>query len=323
MAIVGYFKNLDEAVKLVQDKLLLAGVIEEIIKEGQLLPRLPFFTINTRSIVYNREKTLPEAAFYDIHEQLPWKAEVEYAAQVTLELKRVAYQAVIDRFIEATYTNPNVYRQQILSELRKGCMFTIEDKIIYGNSSANPKEFDGLANLVDDGMRINQNGALSLANLRRMIDSVKPRPDLLLMPFELQRRMDAAMWEAGISAGSIVRVATDERALGGRMTFFEGIPILPSDFLVAEANDGKTKWSTGTKYYSVYAIRFGQIQQGGVCMATGGETGGIDFFRIITLDELEDYDAAGIRLVAYCALALGSTKSLGQIYGITDSAIVA
>ena len=43
MAIIGHFKDLTELSKLVQDKLLLAGVIEEIIEEGQLLPRLPVF----------------------------------------------------------------------------------------------------------------------------------------------------------------------------------------------------------------------------------------------------------------------------------------
>jgi len=323
MAIVGHWKDLSEAVKLVQDKLLLAGIIEEIIEEGQLLPRLPIFAIDSKSIVYNREKTLPSADFYDIHEQIPWQADVEYATQVEVTLKRISRQDVLDNFIMKTYRNPNDYRALVLSELRKGCMRTIEDKLIYGNSSANPKEFDGLCCLVDSSQRTNQNGALSLANLRKAIDAVKPKPDFILMPFELQRRMDAAMWEAGITSGSIVRVASDERGLGARMTYFEGIPIVPSDYLVAEANDGKTKWSTGTKYYSVYVMRLGQIQQGGICLCVGGDTGGPDFFHIVELDELEDYDAGGIRLVAYCALAMGSTKALHQIYGITDAAIVA
>lgn len=322
MAIVGHFKDLAEASKLVQDKLLLAGIIEEIIEEGQLLPRLPVTVIDSKSIIYNREKTLPSADFYDIHEQIPWKADVEYSSQVEVSLKRIVRQDVLDKFIMMTYKNPNDYKAVVISELRKGCMRTIEDKLIYGDSSVNPKEFDGLGKLCDPSMKIAMNGALSLSKLRELIDKVRPKPDFLLMPFELQRRFDAAMWEAGISQGSIVRVATSPNGLGERVTHFEGIPILPSDYMVAEDATG-AKWSSGTKYYSIFAVRLGHIQSGGVCLVVGGDTGGPDFFHIVELDELEDFDAGGIRLVAYCALAVGSTKALGRIYAITDAALTA
>lgn len=322
MPIVGHWNNLAEAVKLVQDKMLIAGVVEEIIEQGQLLPKLPVFAITGKSVVYNREKTLPAAAFYDIHEQIPWRADTEYTAPVELELKRVARQDVLDNFMLKTYRTPNDYKALVLSELRKGCMRTIEDTLIYGDKATKPKEFDGLSKLVDSGQRTNQNGALSLANLRKAVDAVKPKPDFIMMPFELQRRMDAAMWEAGISANAIIRVATDARGLGERVTFFEGTPIVPTDYLLAEANDG-TKYVSGTKYYSVYLVRLGQIPDGGVSLAIGGDTGGPDFFHIVELEELEDYDAGGIRLVAYCALALGSTKALHQVYAVTDAAVVA
>jgi len=325
MAIVGYWANLAEAVKLVQDKLVIAGLIEEVIKEGHLLPKLPVFAIDAKSIVYNREKTLPTAEFVDIHEQLEWKTGVEYT-QVSLELKRIVRQSILDHFIMKTYKNPNDYKALVLSELRKGVMHFLEDKLIYGNSSTNPKEFDGLHALAAAGcaLDIDEGGPLSLANLRAAIDAVKPKPDLILMPFELQRRMDAAMFEAGITAGAIIRVATDVRGIGERLTYFEGIPILPTDFIVAEQEGSPgTKYSSGTKVYPVFVLRFGQLTQGGLCMAIGGETGGPDFFQVTQLDVLEDYDAGGIRLVAYCALALGSTKALARIYDITDAAITA
>jgi len=323
MAIVGHYDDLAEAQKLVQDKLLISGIIEEIIEEGQLLPKLPIFTIDAKSVVYNRETSTPSAAFYAIHEQIPWKADVTYATQVELELKRVARQDILDNFIMKTYRVPNDYKALILSELRKGCMRTIEDKLIYGQVSSDAKEFDGMCKLAATAMRLGIDGPLGLSRLRVAIDAVKPKPDFILMPFELQRRMDAAMWEAGISANSIIRVATGAQGLGERVTYFEGIPIIPSDYLVAEANDGRTKYSSGTKFYSVYLVRLGQIEAGGLCLCIGGDTGGPDFFHIVELDELEDYDAAGIRFVAYCALALGSTKSLYQVYALTDAAVVA
>lgn len=321
--IIGHWSSLSEAQKLVQDKLLIAGCIEEIIEEGQLLPKLPLFAIDSKSIIYHRENTLPSAKFYGIGEQIPWTADVTYSVPVELSLKRIARQDVLDNFLMKNYRNPNDYRTQVLSELRKGCMRTIEDKLIYGDATADVKEFDGLSRLAVAEMRASLAGALSLAQLRLFIDKVRPKPDFILMPFELQRRMDAAMWEAGISANAIIRVAADARGLGERVTYFEGIPILPSDYLVAEAIDGRTKWVSGTKYYSIYLVRLGQIQAGGVCLAIGGDTGGPDFFHIVELDELEDFDAGGIRLVAYAALALGSTKALAQIYAITDASVAA
>jgi len=325
MAIVGHFKNISECEKLVQSKLLLPGVVQEIYKSGTLIPRLPVFAIDSLSMVWNRQKTQPEADFYDIGEEIPWKNDMDYKDQVEVKLKRVARAEVLDHFELLNYRNPNDLKAQILSELVEGCKNTIEDRIIYGDSSSDPKQFDGIIKLVDSNMRAPATGsgagALNLMVLRKAIDSVKPKPDLIVLPYELQRRFDAMLFESGISAKSLVRVATDKDGLGDRVTYFDGIPMLPSDYLVAEDNTGTAKWSSGTKYYSIWLIRFGQLREGGLCMAVGAGTGGADFFKVVMLDELENYDAGGIRLVAYCSLACGSTKSLYQIYGITDAVI--
>jgi len=307
--------------------LLLAGVIEETIEKGRLLPKLPLFTINAKSIVYNRESTLPSAAFYDIHEQIPWTADVTYATQIEVALKRIARSDVLDHFMMLTYKTPQDYKALILKELVKGCLRTIEDKIIYGNTSSDAAEFDGLHKIAADGycaIDTDEGGALSLANLREAIDAVKYDPKFILMPFELQRRMDAAIFEAGISANSIIRQSIDGSALGERVTWFEGVPIIPTDYLVAELDDSPgTKYTTGTKNYTMFIAHLGQITDGGLCMCTGAGTGGFEFYKITELDELEDYDASGIKLVAYCALALGSTKALARIHDITDAAITA
>ena len=103
MAIVGHFASLSEAQKLVQSKLL-AGVVQEVYEEGQLLRRMPVMTIDSRSVIYNREETLPSAAFYDIHEQIPWTADVAYTAQVEVWLKRIARQDILDKFMMIEHT---------------------------------------------------------------------------------------------------------------------------------------------------------------------------------------------------------------------------
>ena len=340
MAITGHWSSLAEAQKLVQD-VLLAGVVEEIIEEGQLVSLLPVFSIEGKSVKYNRESVLPSADFYDINEQIPWTSDVEYTAQVTVELKRVLRQDALDKFMASTYKTPNDYRSIVISGLSKGCLRTIEDKFIYGDKdNVNAKEFDGLHHLASPSVTdldITQTGALSLMNIRKMLDAMKVSQvgrgrTILLMPHEIARRIDAYVQEAGMTSwvgpASIVFAPNE---LGQRVTYFDGIPIIRSDYLVAEqvatgltAASARAKYSSGTKYYSIFGVRFGQVMEGGVCMAFSGDGGGAgDFFGIEFFDKLENFDAEGIRLKAYCALALGSTKSIGRITDITDAAVVA
>ena len=344
MAIVGHWSTLAEAQKLVQDELL-AGVVEEIIEEGQLTAKLPVFQIDSKTVKYNRESVLPSAAFYDINEQLPWNAEVAYTTQVEVELKRVARQDVLDQFMRDTYRNPNDYRSIVLSEMRKGCMRAIEDKIIYGDTTyTSSKEFDGLhafAALNDTGgaadgvLDIDEGeGALSLANMRLLMDSCKvgyngmPSSNIFwLTGHELGRRIDAMLQEAGIASYAVpFNMVFTANELGRRVTMFDGIPIVRSDYMVAEqvntgrGTNARAKYTSGTKQYSIFLCRLGQIMEGGLCMAFGGTgVGAGEFFTFRDFPDLEDYDAEGMRLKAYVALALGSTKSLGRIHDITDA----
>ena len=339
MAIVGHWATLAEAQKLVQSKLL-AGVVQEIYETGQLLPMLPVTAIDSLSLIHNRQTTPGGASFYDIHEQIPYTADATQT-QVTTVLKRVARAAILDRFMMDTYKDPNDYRTEVLKQLTEGCMRTIEDKIIYGDIDNDAAEFDGISHLfstdaqdADDwGVTAGHDaqlfdegdGALGIVHLRELIDVVRPRPDILLMSRTLQNRLSAAAFEVGISAnvpGGIITMSKNE--FGFRVPYFDGIRIVTSDYLLDEVdNTGDKDAGNDSLIQSIYAIRFGQISSGGLCLCIGGRTGGPNFFNVTELDELEDYDASGMRLVAYCALALGSSKALGRIHSIDTAAAVA
>lgn len=329
MAIVGHFTSLAEAQKLVRSELL-AGVVQQIYEEGQLLQKLPVTTVNSKSLLYNRESTLPSAAFYDIHEQIPWSADVSYTTQVEVALKISARQDVLDKFMMKTYKTPNDYRAIVLAGLRKGCMRTIEDKIIYGNATTYPKEFDGLDKLCaataahtfaggyqDEDVGGATNG-LHIAKLLELMDYCKPKPDILLMTRTLKNLLFT--YSMG-KAGAIVMARSPDE-FGRLVEYVNGVPIMVSDYLATENDNTGGKLGSGN-LVSVYAIRFGQIEDGGLCLLTGGDTGGVDFFNMVELDNLEDYDASGIRLVAYCALALGSTKAISRLHSIDQTVAVA
>lgn len=321
MAIVGHFSSLSEAQKLVQSTLL-AGVVQQVYEEGQLLRRMPVTTIDSRSLLYNRESTLPSAAFYDIHEQIPWVADVAYTAQVEVWLKRIVRQDVLDKFVMETYKSPNDYRSIVLSQLRKGCMRTIEDKLIYGiGATEAAKEFDGLNVLcppsaggafgaVQDYDNGGSTTQLPVEVLIRLIEQCKPKPDILLMTPEARIQI----WKYSMGKAGALVMARQPNEFGSLVETVNGVPIVISDFLSGNEADNTGLKSSATGFASVYAIRFGQIEDGGLCLCTGGKTGGVDFFNLVELDNLEDYDAAGMRLVAYCTPALGSTKAISRIH---------
>lgn len=334
MAIVGYFSSLTEAQKFVQSKLL-AGVVQEIYEVGQLLPMLPVFTIDSKDIQYNRQTTPPSASFYDIHEQIPFTAQ-STGDRKTLELKRVSQAAILDRFMMDTYKDPNDYRTLILSGLSLGCTRTMEDKLIYGDIDNDAAEFDGIGHLFEqdaaDGdtftgtypQQLDEGGALSIQNVRKLIDRVRPKPDILLMTRTMQNTISAAAFEVGISTnvpGGLITMTKNE--FGARVPFFDGIRIVISDYLSEDEVDNTgDKSSSTTTLSSIFAIRFGQLMDGGLCLAIGGRTGGVDFFHIDEIPVMEDYDAEGLRLTAYAGPGLGSSVGMARIHSIATATAV-
>lgn len=339
MAIVGHFESLAEAQKLVQSELL-AGVVQEVYEEGQLLQKLPVMVIDSKSITYNREGTLPSAAFYDIHEQIPWSADTNFTA-VEASLKITARQDILDKFMLKTYKNPNDYRTIILQSLRKGVMRTIEDKLIYGNVDNDPAEFDGIGHMLPADIAGGEAWAtantqaydmggsaapVTMKVLRELIDAVRPKPSILLMTRTMRNTLSATAFEKGLVLANTNPVRTltgGADVFGARVDYFDGIPIVISDYLQDETDNTVNKDSgNDSGISSIWAIRFGSVMDGGLSLIVGGDTGGMDFFNMVELENLEDYDAGGIRLVAYCALAQGSSKATAVIHSIDEDGVI-
>ena len=340
MSVVGYFTSLAEAQKLVQSELL-AGVVQEIYEDGQLLRMLPVVTIDSKSLLYNRESTLPSANFYGIHEQVPWTASVSYTAQIEVALKIAAYQAVLDRFMMKTYKNPNDYRTIILSQSRKGIMRTLEDKILYGNVDTDADEFDGIGHLLPadiaggeawaaaNRQAYDMGGAAAPATLkvmRELIDAVRPKPTILLMTRTMRNTLSATAFEKGLvlsNATPLGRITYGTDEFGKRVDYFDGIPIMISDYLLDETDNTVNKDpGDDSGISSIWALRFGLPADGGVFMSTGGDTGGVDFFTMEELDTLEDFIAGGVKLYAFMALGIGSTKASAVIHSIDEDGVI-
>ncbi|MDY6834200.1 MAG: hypothetical protein SVY53_05295 [Chloroflexota bacterium] len=336
MAVVGYWETLAEAEKLVQSPLY-AGVVQELWKEGDLNQFLPLVGINSPSVLYNRQDTYPTGTFLTYHEKITPTNNQTYGTQQEAVIKQLVMPKLEDKFMRDTFRNPNDMTAQMLKEMAQGMKWTMEDAHIYGNTTTNSKEYNGLHALIDSSMVINQGSgstgdALSFMNVRKLFDSVKPKPDLFICTHEVARRLDAAghlgittggtntVYPGGISLGSL-----NPTNMGGRISSLLGVPLLRSDFLTQTEtiSGGDYSAKTGGATSSIFAIKFGHFMEGGLCMVAIADTIGPDFNKMEIIDPHPDYNAVEYRLLSYLCLALGSTKALGCIDGITDAEVVA
>jgi len=338
-AIVGHWKTLEEAQRLTQSQLL-PGVVEEIIKRENLLDRIPVALAQGKTIKWNREKATLEADVQnlDIGQQMSWVSSMEYDPQETT-LKRKGMQRLLDNFIVDVYGTINNYEAQALLEIKKGVTLALGDNLIYDDPAADAKQFVGLHDLAYEQAGTDLDidmagGPLSLNKLRTQLDAMKHGVDIIYMPMVIARRMDAAYQEKGFAslkgatAGSFAMISYGLNEMGKRIMFFDGIPIVRTDFLVKEtyqSNGPRTKWTSGSDRYSIFLVKFGDIFAGnpGLCMGFGDPGMGSQLYRIELFDKLEDYDARGIRLVSYTSPLLGSKLCLGRIFDVEDEAIVA
>ncbi len=341
---IGHWNTLAECQKLTQSQLI-PGVIEEDIKRENLMDRTPVAQAAGKTIKWNRENKVldTDVAGVDIGEQLSWTSSMTYDDQ-EVELKRKYIQRVLDHFIPDVYGTINNYEAQVLMEAKKGMVRRLGDDLIYDDLTYGPgttKEFDGLhamaAIQTGTSLDIDQGQAgLSLHNLRLQTDEMKHGVDFYYFPYQIARRMDEAYQEAGFvsllttTSGNLGLINYGTNEHGKRVMYWDGIPILRTDYLVAEllgvgdGSDLRAKYSgSGDKQYSIFSIKFGDVFNGEPGLMVGfGNTDMLgDFYKLVMFDELEDYDAGGMRLVSYLSPLLGSKLCLGRIFDIEDVAI--
>jgi len=356
----GHWATLAEAAKLTQSTKI-PGVIEEDIKRNNPIERMPVAQAagTGLKIEWLRELEITEDAVLetDIGDQLSWSKDVTYT-EVESTLRRIYIQRKLDHFVAGIYGTYTDYKAQMLLECEKGLKRRLGDRLIYADNTygGSPAQFDGLHALAAErgnpyaaadaaGSKLNidmNEGPLSLSFLRLMIDAMKAGCDELWVPPEIGRQIDQAYEERGIFITSLggyeqtqglrSMLTRAQNDIGKPIMYFMGVPIIRTDFLVAEEGGTgvgddeaiRAKNSTSPYVYSIFGVKFGNVMERdpGICYAYGGTEGAGDFYKLRQWADLEDYDAAGMRLVNYGSVLLGSTLCLGRIFDITDAAII-
>ena len=305
--------TLAEAAKLSHD-VVLQGVIETVVKESRVLDVLPFVEMSGNALTYNRENALATAAFFDVGDT--WSESTPTFTQVSAPLKILGGDADVDQYVSTTRSNVQDIEAAVLELKAKAVAHEFEDEFVYGDTAVDAKGFDGLHTVVPAGQQVNQGtgttpAALSLKKLDEMIDLVKPgKPDALLMTRRTRRGISA------YARALTSPVQFESAGFGQRVMFYDGIPVLESDFMVDTETlaAGTFSAKTGGASSSVFAVRVGE---GRLAELTNG---GI---QVEEVGALETKDARRWRCKWYVSLALFSTLALARLDGISSADVVA
>src|SRR5437588_8395597 len=174
--------TLTEAAKLSND-VVLAGVLETIVKESPILERMPFIDMVGNALTYNRENAMAAAAWFAVGDT--WTESTPTFTQVQASLTILGGDADVDQYLQKSRSNVQDLSAVVLELKAKAIAHEFEDKFIYGDGTSNT--FTGVHNTIASGnQQVNQGSgatpaALSLANLDAMIDLIRPgKPDFLV-----------------------------------------------------------------------------------------------------------------------------------------------
>jgi len=303
--------TLAEASKLSND-VLLQGVVETIVKDSPILQRLPFIEIVGNGLTYNQEKTLPSIDFYDVGDT--WAESTPTFEQITANLKIMGGDADVDNFLKATRSNLQDLEAAVIELKAKALRRKFEETFIYGDATANPKQFDGLRKLIDTttaGDQLIAAGAtgatLSLSMLDEIIDAVKGgKPTMLLMSRRSRRKINALVRAAG------GMMETDRDNWGNFIHLWDGIPLGVNDWILDThtVSSSLETSTTGGTCSTIYAVQLGE---GALCGLTAP-----GHLTAESIGSLETKDASRTRIKWYVSLALFSSVKTAALIGVQD-----
>jgi len=303
--------TLEEASKLSND-ILLQGVGETIVKDSPIVQRLPFIEIVGNGLTYNQEKTLPTIDFYDVGDT--WAESTPTFEQITATLKIMGGDADVDNFLKATRSNIQDLEAAVVELKAKALRRKFEETFIYGDATANPKQFDGLRELIDTATASDQviamgatGATLTLDKLDELIDAIKGgKPNMLLMSRRSRRKINALVRAAG------AMMDTDRDTWGNFIQLWDGIPIGVNDWILDTHTlvDSLETAITGGTCSTIYAIQFGE---GALCGLTSP-----GHLQVEPIGSLEDKDATRTRIKWYVSLALFSSIKAAALIGVQD-----
>lgn len=282
---------------------LSASIGLKFAKESQILGVLPFETINGTAYQYNREETLAGVAFRGVNET--YTPSTGVINPLVEALKIVGGNLDVDPFIIAGQGESARTTHTMLKVKAAALLWT--KKFIKGDSTTDPREFDGLqTRLTGDQVISNGTAGLSLDKLRQAIDQTDD-PTGIIMSKAMRRRLTAAA--NNTSVGGFVTYDTDSFAR--RVTFFDDLPIIEIDR--DNTNTDILGFTEASSTTSIYVVSFNDGGVKGIQsnMLTAEDMGRTDdgFYRT--------------RVDWFNSIVAENGRAATRLSGITDAAVTA
>jgi hypothetical protein len=305
-----------EAAKLDPGDVVRTAIVEMYARNSDILRVLPFESISGNALKYNREETLPGVGFRGVNES--FTESVGVLNPITESLVIAGGDLDVDRFIVQTMGANQRAVHEGMKVKALAHRWTLA--FLKGDSSADPREFDGLqrripagsSQLIDAGAT-SGGDALSLFLLDTLISRVDD-PTHLVMNKTMSLRLTQAARATGVGGF----ITWDVNEFGMRVAQYNGLPILLAD----EDNQGQqilpfTEPNPGggaAASTSIYAVSLGD-----------GRLVGIQNDGVSTRDlgELETKPVLRTRVEWYASIAVFQGKSVARLRGIKNAAIVA
>ncbi len=309
--------TLVEAIKLMANRgeTTRASVIAMFARASDILMMLPFKDITGNAYAYQREGALPAVAFRGVNESYTPNTGV---INPLVEALRIAGGDLdVDTFIVKT-GGPNVRATH--EELKvKALAAELTRVIIKGDSTSQPREFDGLqARIV--GSQLIENGTtdggdpLSLLNLDELIDATTGPNKVLLTNKPIRRLLTAAARTESVSG----HINYEVDAFGRQVTKYNDLPIITAysdndgtDPIAFDEVGGTGATATAT---SIYCLALGDG------LVTGLQNGVMD---VRDLQELQTDPLWRTRVEWFVGLAIEHGRAAGRLRGISNAPVVA
>lgn len=302
-----------EAAKLETGNDIRSAIIEMYAGSSDVLANLPFENINGNSLTYNREASLPGVGFRGVNEA--YTPSTGVLNPITERLVIAGGDIDVDKFIVDTQGADQRTVHEEMKVRALGLAWT--RKFIKGDSSSDPREFDGLQTRVTGDQVISAGStaggaALSLAKLDEAIDQTF-MPTHLLMSRAMARKFSAAARSTSVGG----YITWDRNELGTRVMAYNDLPILTVDLdntetaILPFTEAASSGSSTAT---SIYILSMGAMG------LTGIQNGSID---VRDMGELETQPAFRTRVEWYNGIAVYHGRAVTRLQHIGNLAIVA
>ena len=316
--------TLSEGAKLSND-ILLEGVVANVIDvDPVLFSLLQWFEIEGNGLTHNRENALATAAAFTVGST--WTESTPTYTQTTSALKIYGGDADVDEYLQLSRSNVQDIQAVVVAGKAKALARRLSLDLVYGDTALDANAFDGIQKFITGTATAHQihqgagatGAALSLANLDALIDLVRPKPSLLMMPRTLRRRLSA------YARGTGTNVLQTVEQFGFQVQVYNGIPVAINDFMTQTETiaSGIFSASTGGATASILAMYLADPEEGGLSMAYNGGKSSSPI-QVEDVGPLETRDARRIRVKSYVTPIFPNTLCVARIDGITDVAVVA